>query len=283
MAALTFFACLVLTSPVRAQTPPASPPVPAGSSDSGRPVVIAADRWCPVNCLPGREEAGYAIDMAREAYALEGYRLEYRVMPWGRAIEAARAGRLDGIVGTLVVNTPDFVFPQETIGESVSVFFIREDSPWRYRGVRTLETQVIAVANEYLFGDPFDGYVARHRRDPAKVVVLYSRDPVRQGLEMLAARRVDAYVDDRVVVRWTLRGMTDMPPLRETGELNHDPLYIAFSPSSPRAKPLADAFDRGVRKLRASGRLAQILSRYGVSDWGPARRPPAEQETTPGH
>jgi polar amino acid transport system substrate-binding protein len=46
-----------------------------------------------------------------------------------------------------------------------------------------------------------------------------------------------------------------------------NPLYIAFSPSDPRSPAYAALLSEGVVRLRASGRLAAILARYGLADW----------------
>ncbi len=43
--------------------------------------------------------------------------------------------------------------------------------------------------------------------------------------------------------------------------------YIGFSPKHPNAKTLINMYDQGIKKLRESGQLNQILSRYGVEDW----------------
>ena len=241
-----------------------------------RTIVLVADVWCPVSCRSAAEQPGYAVEAARAAFALSGWQVEYRVVPWQRAIDAVRAGRIDGIIGTIVANTPDFVFPKESIGDNVNVFFAPVGTAWRYRGLHTLDDVVVGVANEYKFDDPFDNYVVRHARDPRRLAIIYSQDPVRQGLDMLAAGRIGAYLDDRMVVNWAMRQQAPAVQLREVGELNRTTLFIAFSPSRQDAKETAAVFDEGMRTLRADGRLAAILARYGIRDWGPARLKAAE-------
>lgn len=239
----------------------------AGPAPAARTVVLAADRWCPVTCDSRASQPGYAVELAREAFALSGLALEYRVIPWERAVDAARAGRIDGVIGTVMDGTPDFVFPQEAAGTNTNVFFVRGDSTWRYRGLRSLDGVVLGIANEYNFSPEIDTYAARFRDDPARIAVLYSTDPVAQAMKMLRAGRIDAYLDDRLVVNWALRQAGDKGTVRESGKLNAIPLYVAFSPARAESRATADAFDRGMRELRASGRLAAILATYGVADW----------------
>ena len=45
------------------------------------------------------------------------------------------------------------------------------------------------------------------------------------------------------------------------------PVYIGFSPARPESKRYAEMFTQGVRDLRRRMKLAEILKKYGVSDW----------------
>ena len=46
-----------------------------------------------------------------------------------------------------------------------------------------------------------------------------------------------------------------------------EPIYIGFSPAMPASATYNAQLEDGIAALRASGRLAEILSRYGVADW----------------
>lgn len=266
------FAAALAAGPACATEPGNTPVNNADNPTSGnaappRTIVLAADTWCPVNCNAGDELPGYAVDVARAAFALAGWTLEYRVLPWERALDSGRAGRIDGIIGTTTANSPDFVFPQEIIGRNTNVFFVRADSTWRYRGIRSLDQVNVGIANEYMFGDPFDTWVTRNRKNAQRVTILYALSPVPQGLKLLLAGRIDAYLDDRVMVNWAQRQNPEFATVRESGQLSDIPLYIAFSPARTDAREVAAAFDRGVRELRQQGKLAPILARYGIRDW----------------
>lgn len=63
-------------------------------------VVLAADRWCPINCGENDPMQGFMIDIARLALHPAGYRVRYIEMPWQRALAMARAGEINGVVGT---------------------------------------------------------------------------------------------------------------------------------------------------------------------------------------
>ena len=44
-------------------------------------------------------------------------------------------------------------------------------------------------------------------------------------------------------------------------------IYIAFSPQKPESHKLAKILSEGMLKLRESGKLEEILNKYGLSDW----------------
>jgi polar amino acid transport system substrate-binding protein len=256
--------------------PPDSVPAASGTgieapgSKGARLLRIVADDWCPVSC-EGSDgaPAGYAVDLARAVFSAAGYDVQYSVQPWARALAETRKGSAQVIVGTLVSNAPDFIYPQETIGTNTNVFFTRADNSWQYQGMASLDSIVVGVANEYVFGEPFDSYVLDQRDNGERLQVIHSDDPVMQAFSLLDAGRIGTYLDDRMVVRWTARQANVPLELREAGTVSSIPLYVAFSPADARSRELAQIFDAGVRRLRASGKLAEILAAYRINDWNP--------------
>lgn len=245
---------------------------PSPAAQGARHVLLLSDDWCPVSCAGGAgQPEGYGVDIARAVFSAAGYTVSYRVAPWPRAAADVRRGAAQAVVGTLHDMTPDFVFPRETIGTNINVFFTLAGNGWQYDGVASLDRVVLGVANEYTFGEPLDSYIAGHRENGRRLQVLFTDDPVMQGLAMLQAGRIGAYLDDRMVVRWTARQHGTDIALREAGVVSSLPLYVAFSPADPRAAELARIFDAGVAALRADGRLAELLANYRLTDWQPAR------------
>lgn len=273
--AATFLAVLLLPAAwfffVRNDVAPDSLPLAeseAPATDSSRTLNIVADDWCPVSCEGGEgKPAGYAVEIARAVFNAAGYDVRYSVQPWARAVNETRKGDEQMIVGILVDNAPDFIYPQETIGTNTNVFFTRNDSNWQYQGIASLDGVVVGVADEYVFGEPFDTYVNNNRENGQRLHVIHSDDPVMQAFSLLGAGRIGAYLDDRMVVRWTARQANVPLELREAGVVSSIPLYIAFSPADSRSTELARVFDKGIRALRASGKLAAILDEYRVKDW----------------
>jgi polar amino acid transport system substrate-binding protein len=75
-------------------------------------VTIRSDSWFPINGTPGDELPGFQIELAQRTFES----IDYRLMPWGRAVEQVGAGKFDCVVGAYIDDTPGFVLPTENWG-----------------------------------------------------------------------------------------------------------------------------------------------------------------------
>jgi polar amino acid transport system substrate-binding protein len=97
-------------------------------------IVLAADPWCPHNCVAGSIREGYMVDIARQAFALQGIEVNYVNMSWARALQQARTHHIDGVIGAFKGDARDFVFPQESLGLSATVFSPIKTANGRIKG-----------------------------------------------------------------------------------------------------------------------------------------------------
>lgn len=265
----------LLLSACTTEEPPAAPPDPAaetvslGAQPARLPmhlkVVLAADPWCPHNCEAGGASDGYMIDIAREAFADYGIAVEYQNMSWARALQQARVGRIDGVVGAFIGDAPDFIFPEEASGYSRTYLFTHPDSNWTYTGLASLSDQSLVALNGYSYSPELDPYIEQHQDDAGRVWILSGPSPLDRAIKLVLEGRADVLPEDLDVMNWTLSREFGETRLRPVGPIHASPIYIAFSPANERSADYARILSEGIRKLRASGRLEQLLSRYGVS------------------
>ncbi|WP_417515731.1 substrate-binding periplasmic protein [Marinobacter sp.] len=226
-------------------------------------IVIAADPWCPHNCLAGSDREGYAIDAAREIFAGAGYEVEYINVSWARALQLARQGRIDAVAGAFRGDAPDFVFPQEASGISRTHLYTNAENQWEYRGIASLKEQTLLAINGYFYSPELDNYIASTPDDPSLVWILSGPAPLDRAIRLLEQHRTDVFVEDESVMSWALKGR-DNTRIRSAGEIYRAPFYIAFSPANPKAETFARVLSDGTRELRQSGRLSEILAGYGL-------------------
>lgn len=241
------------------------------SSEEGaqRVLTVRGDMWMPYNGAPPAPLPGYMVELAQEIYAPLGVQVEYDLMPWSRAVEECKHGRITAIIGAGEDRRPDFVLPEEEIGWSGYGWYVRTGFPWSFAGVDSLRGVRLGVCDGCTYDAELNAYILAHQGTDA-VQPLGGEDMVKGNLTKLLANRIDVFYEDPVVVHWALRRMQAEDKVQLVAMAAQDKferIYMAFSKALPESAELARQFDDGVRRLRASGRLAEILANYNLTDW----------------
>ena len=228
-------------------------------------IELRADLWCPYNCEPDSKRPGYMIEIAREALAPFGHDVRYRTLNWLRSIDKARRNEVQGIVGAVEREAPDFVFGP-ALGPLADGIVMRKgdeialDEPDPFEGMR------VGAIRGYEYHGPLAAYIERHKDDRSRVQFAHGDDALLKNLRKLSAGRIDVVAEDMNVIRHQvaaerLRGLAvhslDVP----------EPGFVAFSPANPESKRYAREMTEGVERLRRSGRLAEIMAAYGLPVW----------------
>lgn len=236
-------------------------------------ITLRADEWCPYNCVPGAERPGYMIEIVREVFEARGHPVDYQALNWMRSIEDTRRGRYTAIVGAVPEEAPDFIFGPP-LGASTDGFAVRTDSDFDFAGAGSFDGLRLGAIAGYEYTDEVSAYIERHAQDRSRVQLTAGDDALEQNLRKLSTDRVDVVVDDANVLRLAIKELGLEDELEVVGHDTPDPVYVAFSPAHDRAHEFAQMLGEGVEQLRASGRLEEILDRYGLEDWqetlGPA-------------
>ena len=244
---------------------PAQPATAAPVPQPRQSVVIAADPWCPHNCEAGSEHEGYMIDIAREAFGFAGINVEYVNMSWARALQQARDGYVDAVVGALPGDAPDFVFPEAATGYSTIALYTHPDNNWQYTGIDSLSQFTLLAINGYAYSPELDSYITSNQDNPERVWVLSGPAPLSRAIELLHQHRSDVFPEDRYVMQWQLEQEGSAESLRMATVIHESPIYVAFSPGGSDSSELAALLSEGAKALQRSGRVAEILARYGLS------------------
>lgn len=242
----------------------------ADDSVSARVVTVRSDIFCPFVCAAESDHPGYVIELTGAAFALHGYRVDYQVIPYARAIEATRRGAFDAVAAVAAEDTPGFVF-SHVVGLSPTVLATRKGSGFVWRGPQSLEPlRLGAVIGIESWGSAVSGYIAANRDNPDRVDFSGGTEPYAMNVRKLLAGRVDVIADSGPVLGHTLRrlGVTDAIEIHPVPS-EVQPLMMAFSPANERSTELVRLFNDGLGRIRSSGELARILARYGIADWEP--------------
>ncbi|MBX7144901.1 MAG: transporter substrate-binding domain-containing protein [Oligoflexia bacterium] len=228
-------------------------------------VTIVADEWCPYNCVPGSSNPGLLIEIAQYALGKAGHSVKYSVLPWSRAIEDTRAGKYMAIVGAYRSDAPGFVFPQKPLATAGDDVFVRPGASWRYSGIKSLEYVSLGVIADYTFNNAeVDAYIRANKSNPERVQVSVGDDALEKNIRKLVGGRIDALIDDALVVTHFLKLHPKFGNLVHAGSLGRDGVYIAFSPAIKQSQSYAALISKGVDELIQTGKMAELLEHYGL-------------------
>lgn len=227
-------------------------------------ISIRADEWFPMNGEPGAAKPGFMIELAERIFSDAGHQLDYKLMPWERALDSVRKGDFDCVVGAYKDDAPDFVFPDEHWGLDNTAFFVRQNNDWTFSGYDSLLTQKVAVINGYAYGEEFDQLV---QDNPQVFQGIGGNDALEKNIKKLQAGRVDVLVESPSVLAAKMKDM-GVSGFKRAGDMGEpSEMYIACSPAKDSSADYVKLVDEGTAKLRASGELDKIMSDYGMTDW----------------
>ena len=227
-------------------------------------VVVAADEWFPMNGEPNNDRPGFMIELATQALALQNIKLDYRVVPWERAIIQARQNKIDCIVGAAKEEVPDFVFGQEEFALDAMTFFVNDGDNWQFNTVESLNNRKVGSISGYKYGEPFDSWIEKNG------YVLAGNNALDRNIKMLQTKRIDTIIESELVMGAKLQSLNATEYVKSagnTGTLEY--LYLACGPDNPNSSTIVKSLDEGIRTLRKRGHVQEIMYRYGLSDWKP--------------
>ena len=227
---------------------------------------LRADLWMPFTGDPAGEKPGYAVEIARDIFIPQGILVDYQIMPWGDALRAAKAGRIDGVIGANHDEAVRLVTPAEAVGEARVGIFVLKTSTWKYDDIGSLAKIRLGVQLAYKYWDELDAYIASHHEP--QVIRIGGDNPIGAAIDQLKTGAIDALPETAPVFAWAVSDAGyDMSDFRAAHLRNSEMVFVAFAPDGERGARYARIFDLGLQKLRQSGELDKILRRYGLTDW----------------
>jgi len=211
---------------------------------------ISNGEWAP---FMGKELAhhGFVSRIVAQAFALEGVRVEYGFYPWARAYFLAQHGQVDASIGWY--RTPererDFLFSDAVFVESQVLFFLKE-KPVSWKTLSDLRGRNIGAVLGYTYGAEFQALEDR------KAVNVERTASDEQNLRKLLAGRIDAAIISLAVGERLLQTLGENSAARiglDPRPVNAGPLHLIFPKKQPRSGDWLRLFNRGLKKLKATG------------------------------
>lgn len=212
---------------------------------------------------------GAGSRIVSEAFASEGVRVGYGFFPWNRSLLLAEQGVWDGTLLWLRNEERERNFYlSEPVIDSGYVLFYRVGERFDWQSLSDLKPYRIGGTLGYDYGATF---TAAERSGELRVERAGS-DEV--NFRKLLAGHIDIFPMDKTVGYYMLHlhfPAVEVARLTHHGKpLRADPLYLLLSKKNPANRELMQRFNRGLRKLQASGKVERYLqeSRQGLYDAG---------------
>jgi polar amino acid transport system substrate-binding protein len=234
----------------------------------GDEIVLAADEWCPFDCIPKTAGCkGFMVDIAESLLTQEGHTVVFKIMKWEAAVASCREGKFNGVIGALKGDAPDFIFPYEPEGFIRQAFFTLMDSPWRYTDTASLAGAgtKLGCAAAYSYCPDIDVWIANNINNKYKVLVCKSAKPLEDLIPLLMNHTISTIVEEASVFQYTVNKMNVSSSIRIAGYgCSPQPGYIAFSPKLQTSKQYAEIISKGMISLRKTGKISLFLKPYGL-------------------
>ncbi len=240
----------------------------AHAEPNPKTITIAADVWCPINCAADGNNLGVGIDIAKRVFEPLGYTVNYVIMPWARALEDVRVGKVDAVVGANAADDPTLVFPKNALYDITDDFYVLKDSTLSFNGMSSLKGLRLGVIKDYGYNEVIMRFIGENKTISGMVQEVGGNDALEQNIKKLLAGRIEVIVESRPVMDYTLRHLKLTDAIKHIGSIRQGKIYLAFSPALTASKARVRQYDEGVAKLRTTGALPEIYKRYGLFSKG---------------
>lgn len=221
-------------------------------------VTSSCDPWPPF-VDPDHPKLGLSIEIVREAFKTQGYKLKHEFKPWARAEDGVKKGKYDILPNTWKTDKRlKYLKYSNPYATNKIKFVSRKGDTFEYKGLKSLKGKKIGVIRGYGYGDVFM---------KARGYKLYPLADFIQNVKKLNLKRIDLTLEDEIVAR-NLISKKDpelIKGIRFTkNALSSNDLYVTCGLANPRHKEIINAFNKGLKKIKANGTLKKIFKSYGL-------------------
>lgn len=212
-------------------------------------VTLANGEWAPFQS-EFIEHHGFISRVVTEAFAQEGYKVEYSFFPWKRGFEMAKRGSIDGtfIWGFLPERDPFFYFSDLVITLSTSVFY-NQNTNFKWTTNKDFGNYRIGGILGYDYG-------MAELEETGKVKIMRTNS-LETNIKMLEVNRIDAFFEDTDVGLYYINqlGLSKNLKVSASPLNSSEDYYLLISKNVENGKALIEAFNRGLKKLKAKGKI----------------------------
>lgn len=265
------------------------------AADSKKEIVAAIDEWCPYNCEAGSGTEGYVVDILRAAFEKNGYKFKYITPSWSKSIDMVIKGKADVTFGVgyygsidegLVTDAPEDISGKDSVAfvKKKNLSILMGVGRQEYYGVKgkkadwdkklplaeNLKNYKVGLQQDYDYGEEVSEFVKKY---PKSVLEVGGTDPLGRLMKISLKGRVNLIPEDKNVFDYKAKELKlaskfSSVAFPEDEYFGDSHLLAFFSPKDQkRSQKLVNLVKSEIKKMRKSGELKKILSKYGLKDW----------------
>ena len=229
-------------------------------AEQPRPLMLIGPPWPPY-LDPRNPGQGLATEIVLASLAAGGFpHSQIHLRPWRRVLLEAGQGQVDGLIGLWHSEEREskFLFSEPYLASPI-VLVLPKETELIPGSFQELEGLRLAYRKGASFGATFDDS-DRLDKYPVGGTLSMAR--------MVARGRMDAGLEDGLVLEQLMQHHPDLKALLHLVKppLLKQPLHFAAPVERPGAGQLVEAFNRGLKRIRADGRYKALLEGY-ASVW----------------
>ena len=221
------------------------------------PVLLASGEYPPYTgeSLP---HGGFVNHVVEEAFKTMGYEVRIRYYPWARAFALAREGTADAVVYIYMTEKRgrEYWFSAPVTTERLVAFSKKETKVPQWESLREFKGYRIGATRDFSYTDEFWELADQG------VLTLDVANSDSSNFAKLIAKRIDVFFADELVGFTLLRerfapAIGDMIKSSEQAIAEHFGV-LGFTRATARGVRLRDVFNKGLEKLRTSGKYQDL-------------------------
>lgn len=228
------------------------------ASLSATTLTAAQDPWPPFVTETSKLGSGISVDLLKAAMKTQGYEINFRTLPWSRALDEVSKGRIDLLPATwFTKERTSFLIYSEPYLSNELKFIKRANDSFEYSGLSSLDGKTVGIVRGYGYGDAFLNATNFKKPEAGDLV---------SNLKKLLAKRIDLTLEDRLVALSIMKkaglNQSDFAFTKEA--LSKNPLHVTSGKANANGQNYIDAYNKGLAEIKANGTFDAILSKYGI-------------------
>ncbi|EKA5638189.1 transporter substrate-binding domain-containing protein [Vibrio navarrensis] len=220
-------------------------------------ITAAQDPWPPF-VQQDNMNKGISVEIVTEAFKTQGYDVDFKIMPWTRALNDVKEGRVDVLVATWFTQerTSYLNYSQPYLENSLK-FIKRKGDSFEYQDMSSLTGKNVGIVRNYGYGDEFLNATNFNKPEANDLLT---------NAKKLLGNRIDLTLEDELVAKSILSGagmnLADFEFTQNALSIN--PLHVTSGVANARNGEIIAAFNKGLAEIKANGTFDNILRKYGI-------------------